>query len=124
MRLDFIRLFAAFKCGVLPFIGYSVASFYLVAMCCEGRALGRCSRLGLFFEKLVEPRTTRGTEIHSVLSGLSSLGCQFSGGHRRGETPVSMPNTVVKPSTADGTAGAASWESRSLPGLYLPGDCR
>ena len=41
------------------------------------------------------------------------------GGHRRGETPVPMPNTVVKPSTADGTARVTVWESRSLPG-FIP----
>ena len=43
---------------------------------------------------------------------------QFPGGHRRGETPVPIPNTAVKPSTADGTARVASWESRSLPGFF------
>ena len=45
------------------------------------------------------------------------LGSLFSGGHRRGVTPVPMPNTAVKPSTADGTAGVTVWESRSLPGV-------
>ena len=43
---------------------------------------------------------------------------KFPGGHRRGETPVPIPNTVVKPSTADGTARVTSWESRSLPGVF------
>ncbi len=43
---------------------------------------------------------------------------KIPGGHRRRVTPVPIPNTAVKPSTADGTAGATSWESRSLPGLY------
>ena len=28
----------------------------------------------------------------------------FLGGNRGGETPVPIPNTVVKPSSADGTA--------------------
>ena len=31
-------------------------------------------------------------------------------------TPVPIPNTKVKPYRADGTAGAALWESRLLPG--------
>lgn len=31
-------------------------------------------------------------------------------------TPVPIPNTKVKNQSADGTAGAALWESRSLPG--------
>lgn len=42
---------------------------------------------------------------------------KFPGGHRGGVTPVPIPNTEVKPSTADGTAGAGLWESRSLPGI-------
>ena len=32
------------------------------------------------------------------------LGQRVSGGHRRGATPVPISNTVVKPSSADGTA--------------------
>ena len=43
---------------------------------------------------------------------------KFPGGHRRGVTPVPIPNTEVKPSTADGTAWETAWESRSLPGLF------
>ena len=41
-----------------------------------------------------------------------------------GFTPVPIPNTVVKSSTADGTAGETSWESRSLPGLLSRPDVR
>ena len=33
------------------------------------------------------------------------------------ETPVPIPNTTVKLHRADGTAGEALWESRTLPGL-------
>ena len=33
-------------------------------------------------------------------------------------TPVPIPNTKVKLLEADGTARAAVWESRWLPGLY------
>ena len=40
------------------------------------------------------------------------------GGHRGGETPVPISNTVVKPSSADGTARVTVWESRSLPGVF------
>ena len=43
---------------------------------------------------------------------------QFPGDHRRGVTPVPIPNTEVKPSTADGTAWVTAWESRSLPGVF------
>ena len=41
------------------------------------------------------------------------------GGHRRGVTPVPIPNTVVKPSTADGTCLKRGWESMKLPGFIL-----
>ncbi len=36
---------------------------------------------------------------------------------RIGVTPVLIPNTMVKPYTADGTALETKWESRWLPGL-------
>ena len=34
-----------------------------------------------------------------------------------GETPVPIPNTMVKPYAADGTARETVWESRWLPGI-------
>ena len=34
---------------------------------------------------------------------------------RIGETPVLIPNTMVKPYTADGTALETKWESRWVP---------
>src|SRR6188472_3584788 len=43
----------------------------------------------------------------------------FAGGHRIRVTPVPIPNTEVKPDTADGTARESVWESRSLPALLL-----
>jgi hypothetical protein len=49
---------------------------------------------------------------------------KFPGGHRRGVTPVPIPNTEVKLSTADGTAWVTVWESRSLPGLFFKGRYR
>src|SRR5688500_19993470 len=42
---------------------------------------------------------------------------KFPGGHRGRVTPVPIPNTEVKPATADGTACVGVWESRSLPGI-------
>ena len=41
-------------------------------------------------------------------------GSQYAGGHRIRVTPVPIPNTEVKPDTADGTAWETVWESRSL----------
>ena len=43
---------------------------------------------------------------------------KLPGGHRSRVTPVPIPNTEVKPATADGTAAAGLWESRSLPGVF------
>ena len=39
----------------------------------------------------------------------------FAGDKRDRATPVPIPNTVVKPVSADGTAIVRSWESRPLP---------
>ena len=48
-----------------------------------------------------------------------NLETSLSGGHRRGATPVPIPNTEVKPSTGDGTNGAIRWESSKLPGFIV-----
>ena len=40
----------------------------------------------------------------------------FPGGLSGEATPVPIPNTAVKLSSADGTARVTLWESRSLPG--------
>ena len=40
------------------------------------------------------------------------------GGVAGGATPVPIPNTEVKPSRVDGTAGETLWESRTLPELF------
>jgi hypothetical protein len=37
------------------------------------------------------------------------------GGSGGGETPVPIPNTAVKPTSADGTWRGTSWESRAPP---------
>ena len=44
---------------------------------------------------------------------------QFPGGFSGGATPDPIPNSVVKPTRADGTSRASDWESRSLPGLFF-----
>jgi hypothetical protein len=40
-----------------------------------------------------------------------------SGDHSEGVTPDPIPNSAVKPFSADGTTRATVWESRSLPEL-------
>ena len=42
-----------------------------------------------------------------------------SGGYGEEDTPVPIPNTEVKLLSADGTALATGWESRSPPGFIL-----
>src|SRR3954470_18768371 len=41
------------------------------------------------------------------------------GGHGERETPGSIPNPEVKPFSADGTARASLWESRTPPDILL-----
>src|SRR5204862_8149566 len=45
---------------------------------------------------------------------------KVSGGNSGGATPDPIPNSEVKPSRADGTAGGTLWESRSPPGNNSP----
>jgi hypothetical protein len=59
-------------------------------------------------------------EVCSLKFGAGGA-AKFPGGHRSRVTPVPIPNTEVKPATADGTAWVTVWESRSLPGLFLEG---
>ena len=59
-----------------------------------------------------------GSRIPSSLRGERMI----SGGHGGGETPVPIPNTAVKPASADGTWGEAPWESRTPPGFLYDKD--
>ncbi len=43
----------------------------------------------------------------------------FPGGLSGGETPVPIPNTEVKTSSADDTAWATVWESRPPPWIFM-----
>ena len=44
----------------------------------------------------------------------------LSGGVSGRDPPVPIPNTEVKPASADGTWGSRPWESRSPPGIFCP----
>jgi hypothetical protein len=50
-------------------------------------------------------------------------GAKVSGDHGGGETPVPIPNTEVKPASADGTWGVAPWESRTSPDRFSRAPC-
>ena len=43
---------------------------------------------------------------------------KFRSVHTGGATPVPIPNTVVKPSRADGTIVVMLWESRTMLHLF------
>ena len=43
---------------------------------------------------------------------------KISGDHGGGATPVPIPNTAVKPASADGTWGETPWESRTSPEYF------
>ena len=47
-----------------------------------------------------------------------ALTIKFYGGHSKEDPPVPIPNTEVKLFSADGTARATVWESRSSPYFY------
>ena len=64
------------------------------------------------------------TNIYNIVYVQFSENKKFSISSDNGvvDTPVPIPNTMVKRYSADGTAGAALWESRTLLGcqvLYL-----
>ena len=67
--------------------------------------------------RLVTP-SFQGRLLHlqtSTTFTLSIFDKRFSGDHSERVIPDSIPNSVVKPLCADGTAGLSLWESRSLP---------
>ena len=76
-----------------------------------GRGLGILARA-----RYGRLRVTRLRDLNAVapLIGVAAMS-KVSGGHGGGATPVSIPNTAVKPARADGTWGETPWESRTLP---------
>src|SRR6267154_1783155 len=57
------------------------------------------------------------SEARTASEGGRPQADKFAGGHRIRVPPVPIPNTEVKPDTADGTVWETVWESRSLPAL-------
>ena len=63
-------------------------------------------------------RRSGGTPDTKFRRSRKAMANKFPGGHRSRVPPVPIPNTEVKPATADGTACEGAWESRSLPGFF------
>ena len=63
----------------------------------------------------LDPSTTLFSNLFHLC--YSKNGNRISGGNAGGATPVPIPNTEVKPTRADDTWIARSWESRTLPDL-------
>src|SRR6266516_4862897 len=62
-------------------------------------------------EGLIEGAGRGCAPVLGIISGFGDNG--------GGETPVPFPNTEVKPSSADGTAGVTRRESRSSPSIFF-----
>ena len=56
--------------------------------------------------------------MKSNVTGAAGSHHRFSGDDCGGATPDPIPNSEVKPSSADGTAWVTVWESRTLPDLW------
>ena len=65
-------------------------------------------------DHLLSKETSRGLFCYSVTKGNQGYPVAI----RLGETPVPIPNTMVKAQTADGTMLGTAWESRRLPGSF------
>ena len=78
-------------------------------------ALGRPTNAWRQISRWPKGVGSQANKLHSTRPSRS----KFPGGHRSRVTPVPIPNTEVKPATADGTAWVTAWESRSLPGLFV-----
>jgi hypothetical protein len=65
---------------------------------------------------------TRGVDPRSERSG-SRPPTILAGDYSARATPVPIPNTVVKPRSADGTAGATRWESTTSPACSSDEPC-
>ena len=74
--------------------------------------------VGTPFDNALRPPVMREGQ-HRRSSILLRILIRFSGGYCGGVTPDPIPNSEVKPSCADGTAGETLWESRSLPDLWV-----
>ena len=64
---------------------------------------------------VVSPQTSLYRQGNIQTIAIAEWSAKFCGGFGERETPVPIPNTAVKPLSADDTARATLWESRSPP---------
>ena len=64
-------------------------------------------------QPLYKPRSTHTPTTQAGWGNV--LNTQSCGGHSTGETPSNIPNLEAKPGSANGTATARLWESRTPP---------
>ena len=106
------------RCGCVVNKLSGIAEYSVV----KGRSLtSRCS--GTIRLRASQRPGTTGRHLAACRSSQHASGegtpdTKFPGGHRSRVTPVPIPNTEVKPVSADGTACVGAWESRSLPGFF------
>ena len=74
----------------------------------------RLDRFFLVMSIIIAPTLKTGFSINYI-------DLSVPGGYCGGATPLPIPNRVVKPSSADGTAPVAGWKSKSSPGLFSKG---
>src|SRR5438445_13850637 len=79
----------------------------------------RCTHLKVFSRPVLIGRGLESIYARARYEGLTGTRAAslltISGGFSGGVTPVPIPNTEVKPASADGTWGETPWESRSPP---------
>ena len=79
------------------------------------------SKSAIASAKADRPRHSKSVLFKFIFTTSSSnlfWASRFSGDVSEGATPDPIPNSEVKPFSADGTAGATLWESRSSPGFF------
>jgi hypothetical protein len=80
-----------------------------------GVEVQQCMELTSTNRSRAYPRFEDAELFRIQFSGSKSLEEKLFGGEGGGVPHVPIPNTTVKPSSADGTWTAGSWESRTSP---------
>jgi hypothetical protein len=107
-----------------PWVRQTQGSCSLISQALYEASLGRCLAKIVWDDPPSAPPALRWTGRSKLVprsprkrAKEGTPGSKYAGGHRIRVTPVPIPNTEVKPDTADGTARGTVWESRSLPAV-------